>query len=91
MITAKYNAIFMGAVMIIFLCFSNHIIRIFTQDAAVVKYGTQALQVFGSAYIFYGIGMVMTRHLTVPAIPKHLPDKLYLFLADPNTIGLVPV
>lgn len=63
MITAKYNAIFMGAVMVIFLCFSNHIIRIFTQDAAVVKYGTQALQVFGSAYIFYGIGMVMTQAL----------------------------
>ncbi len=63
MITAKYNAIFMGIVMVIFLCFSNHIIRIFTQDAAVVKYGTQALQVFGSAYIFYGIGMVMTQAL----------------------------
>ncbi|MES2379046.1 MAG: MATE family efflux transporter [Bacteroidota bacterium] len=63
MITAKYNAIFMGAVMVIFLCFSNHIIRIFTQDEEVVKYGTQALQVFGSAYIFYGIGMVMTQAL----------------------------
>lgn len=63
MITAKYNAIFMGAVMVIFLCFANHIIRIFTQDEAVVKYGTQALQVFGSAYIFYGIGMVMTQAL----------------------------
>jgi putative MATE family efflux protein len=63
MITAKYNAIFMGIVMVIFLCFSNHIIRIFTQDEAVVKYGTQALQVFGSAYIFYGIGMVMTQAL----------------------------
>ncbi|MGF7080565.1 MATE family efflux transporter [Mucilaginibacter sp. UYCu711] len=63
MITAKYNAIFMGIVMVIFLCFSNHIIRIFTQDAEVVKYGTQALQVFGSAYIFYGIGMVMTQAL----------------------------
>ncbi|MBC7401094.1 MAG: MATE family efflux transporter [Mucilaginibacter sp.] len=63
MITAKYNAIFMGAVMVIFLCFSNHIIRIFTQDAEVVKYGTQALQIFGSAYIFYGIGMVMTQAL----------------------------
>jgi putative MATE family efflux protein len=63
MITAKYNAIFMGLVMVIFLCFANKIIRVFTQDEDVVKYGTQALRVFGSAYIFYGIGMVMTQAL----------------------------
>jgi putative MATE family efflux protein len=63
MITAKYNAIFMGIVMIIFLLFSNPIIRIFTHDQAVIKFGVQALQTFGSAYIFYGIGMVMTQAL----------------------------
>jgi putative MATE family efflux protein len=63
MITAKYNAVFMGMVMIIFLCFSNTIIRIFSSDAAVIKFGVQALQTFGSAYVFYGIGMVMTQAL----------------------------
>jgi putative MATE family efflux protein len=63
MITAKYNAIFMGVVMVIFLLFSNPIIRIFTQDQLVIKFGVQALQTFGSAYIFYGIGMVMTQAL----------------------------
>lgn len=63
MITAKYNAVFMGIVMIVFLCFSAPIIHIFTKDAAVVKFGIQALQTFGSAYIFYGIGMVMTQAL----------------------------
>lgn len=63
MITAKYNAIFMGMVMIIFLCFSSPIIHIFTKDVAVIKFGVQALQTFGSAYIFYGIGMVMTQAL----------------------------
>ncbi|MFD2872201.1 MATE family efflux transporter [Mucilaginibacter ximonensis] len=62
-ITAKYNAVFMGAVMLIFLFFSNHIIRFFTTDAEVIKYGVKALQTFGSAYIFYGIGMVMTQAL----------------------------
>ncbi|MDB4926528.1 MATE family efflux transporter [Mucilaginibacter sp.] len=61
--TAKYNAVFMGIVMVIFLFFSNPIIRIFTQDEAVVRFGIQALQIFGSAYIFYGIGMVMTQAL----------------------------
>lgn len=63
LITAKYNAIFMSLVMILFIFFSNPIIRIFTQDEAVIKYGVQALQIFGSAYIFYGIGMVMTQAL----------------------------
>jgi len=63
MITAKYNAIFMGVVMLVFLLFSDPIIHIFTKDAAVIKFGVQALQTFGSAYIFYGIGMVMTQAL----------------------------
>ncbi|WP_214070485.1 MATE family efflux transporter [Mucilaginibacter sp. dw_454] len=62
-ITAKYNAIFMGMVMLIFLFFSDHIIRVFTTDTGVIKYGVQALRTFGSAYIFYGIGMVMTQAL----------------------------
>src|SRR6185295_18371447 len=35
-LTAKYNAIFMSFVMILFLFFSNPIIRIFTSDEAVV-------------------------------------------------------
>jgi Na+-driven multidrug efflux pump len=53
----------MGLVMVLFIFFSNPIIRIFTQDEAVIKYGVEALQIFGSAYIFYGIGMVMTQAL----------------------------
>jgi putative MATE family efflux protein len=63
MITAKYNAIFMSFVMILFLFFSNPIIRLFTNDESVVSYGTLSLQIIGSAYIFYGIGMVMTQAL----------------------------
>ncbi len=63
MLTAKYNAIFMSCVMLLFLFFSNPIIRIFTNDDAVVAYGALALQIIGSGYIFYGIGMVMTQAL----------------------------
>jgi putative MATE family efflux protein len=63
MLTAKYNAIFMGAVMLLFVFFSNGIIRVFTQDEAVVKYGALSLQIMGSAYVFYGIAMVMTQAL----------------------------
>lgn len=63
MLTAKYNAIFMTFVTILFLFFSAPIIRIFTDDGEVLKYAVQSLQIIGSAYIFYGIGMVMTQAL----------------------------
>ena len=59
MLTAKYNAIFMSFVMVLFLFFSQPIIEIFSSEAEVIKYGALSLQIIGSAYIFYGIGMVM--------------------------------
>ena len=63
MLTAKYNAVFMSFVMVLFLFCSKFIIRLFSGDEAVVAYGTQALQIIGAGYIFYGIGMVMTQAL----------------------------
>ncbi len=63
MLTAKYNAIFMSFVMVLFIFFSEPVIRIFTSDEAIVAHGAKALQIIGSAYIFYGIGMVMTQSL----------------------------
>ncbi len=62
-ITAKYTAIFMGLVMLLFLFFSPPIIRIFTQEEAVIQYGALSLQIMASGFIFYGIGMVMTQAL----------------------------
>jgi putative MATE family efflux protein len=62
-ITAKYNAIFMSFVMLLFVFFSHPIISIFTQDEAVIAYGAKALQVIGLGYVFYGMGMVMTQAL----------------------------
>lgn len=63
LLTAKYNVIFMAFVMVLFIFFSNPIIRIFTQDEAVISYGVLSLQIMGAGYIFYGIGMVMTQAL----------------------------
>lgn len=60
-LTAKYNAIFMSFVMLLFLFFAHPIIQIFTQDESIIPYGTLALQIVGAGYIFYGIGMVMTQ------------------------------
>jgi len=63
MLTALYNVIFMGFVTLLFIFFSEPIIRIFSEDNAVVAYGAEALQIIGFGYIFYGIGMVMTQAL----------------------------
>lgn len=63
MLTAKYNAIFMSFVMILFVFFSAPIIRFFSNDPAVIAFGAEALQIIGTAYVFYGISMVMTQAL----------------------------
>lgn len=63
MITTKYNAIFMGLVMFIFLFFASPIIHFFTRDEAVAAYGILSLQIMGAGYIFYEISMVMSAAL----------------------------
>jgi putative MATE family efflux protein len=63
LLTAKYNAFFMAGVMLLFVLFAAPIIHVFTNDATVQKIGTTALQIIGSGYIFYGIGMVMIQAL----------------------------
>jgi putative MATE family efflux protein len=63
LLTAMYNAIFMAFVMFLFLFFSSPIIGIFTKEPEVHRYGTEALQIIGAGYIFYGIGMVMIQAL----------------------------
>lgn len=63
MLSARYNAIFMSFVMVLFVGFATPIIRIFTSEEVVVEYGAKALRIIGTGYIFYGIGMVMTQAL----------------------------
>lgn len=62
-LTAKYNAIFMSFVMLLFVFFSYPIIHVFTHDEAVIAFGSRALKIIGTGYIFYGIAMVMTQAL----------------------------
>jgi Na+-driven multidrug efflux pump len=63
LLTAKYNAVFMSGVMVLFVLFASPIISIFTKDKAVQEVGRVALQIIGTGYIFYGIGMVMIQAL----------------------------
>lgn len=62
-LTARYSAILMSFVMLLFIFFSGPIIGVFTKDPAVMVYGVQALRIIGSGFIFYSVGMVMTQAL----------------------------
>ncbi len=57
--TAKYNALFMGAVSVFYLVFAEAIIRIFSKETLIVEYGALSLRVIAAGYIFYAYGMVI--------------------------------
>lgn len=57
--TAKYNAIFMGSMSLIFMFLSPLIISFFTKEVAVAGYAVNALRIIGAGFVFYGVGMVM--------------------------------
>lgn len=63
MLCVKYNIIFMAAVTLIFLFLPNVICGIFTPNPLVANNAANALRVFGSGFVFYGIGMVMMQAL----------------------------
>ncbi len=63
LLATKYNAIFMALVSVVFIFFSSPIISFFTDVAVVHQIGVRALQIIGSGFVFYGIGMVMVQSL----------------------------
>lgn len=63
LLTMKYNAIFMGVVMLVFLLFATPIMNIYTRETDVHHFGTLALRIIAAGYIFYAIGMVMIQSL----------------------------
>lgn len=63
LLTTKYNAIFMSFVMLLFVFFAKPIIGIFSNEPEVMRHGAISLQIMGTGFIFYGIGMVMIQAL----------------------------
>src|SRR5579871_6845621 len=57
--TAKYNAIFMAFVSLLFLIASSPIVEFMNHDEAVQKVAIQVLHIVTAGYIFYGVGMVL--------------------------------
>ena len=57
--TAKYNAIFMAFVSLLFLVSARFFVELINKDPLVVETAVTALRIISLGYIFYGIGMVM--------------------------------
>lgn len=53
------NLLFLGIISIIFIAFAPQIISLFSNEPAIVAYGTQSLRYIAVGYIFYAYGMVI--------------------------------
>jgi Na+-driven multidrug efflux pump len=53
------NVLFLGIVSVAFVILAPSIIKIFSSDPEVIKYGTQSLRYISIGYIFYAYGMVI--------------------------------
>lgn len=56
--TAKYNAVFMGTIGILFMVFAGCIASFFTKEATVAAYAVSTIRIMSAGFLFYGIGMV---------------------------------
>jgi putative MATE family efflux protein len=57
---AKYNALFLLVVSVMFLVAAEPIVRFINRDAAVEEIAVRALRIFSLGFVIYGIGMVLT-------------------------------
>ncbi len=57
--TAKYNALFMAVVTVLFFVTAPYIIGFFAEKEDTRKIAIEAMLIISSGYIFYGVGMVM--------------------------------
>jgi putative MATE family efflux protein len=57
--TARYNAVFLGVIGLLFVVFARQIVGGFTADAGIAKYGILALRTVAYGFVFYAYGMVI--------------------------------
>jgi len=58
-VTAKFNVIYMGIIMVICLLAADPMMRLFTNNPDVHDIAVKAIRILSAGYIFYGIGMVL--------------------------------
>lgn len=76
--TAKYNALFMAIVSLLFLVLAPQIISFFTREPVVAAYAIHTLQIVGAGFIFYAVGMVMVNAFNGAGDTK-MPTIINLF------------
>jgi len=59
--TGTYNMLFLVGVAVVFIIFANPLIRLFTEEPDVVRYGVSCLRWVSYGYGFYAWGMVMVQ------------------------------
>jgi len=59
--TAFFNMVFLAIVTVLFFTLAKPILKLFTDDVAVLQSGIQCLQIVSLGYIFYAYGMVVSQ------------------------------
>ena len=72
------NMIFLGMISIMFFFISEPIMKIFSDNEEVIRYGTQCLRIVAFGYVFYGYGMVIVQSFN-GAGDSRTPTILNLF------------
>ncbi len=62
-IATRYNFIFLSCVAVFFVLFAEPIIRLFTQEPAIVDVGVQCLRILSFGYPLYAVGMVLVQSI----------------------------
>lgn len=62
-IATRYNVIFLSSVAVFFVLFAEPIIRLFTQEPAIVDIGVQCLRILSFGYPLYAVGMVLVQSI----------------------------
>jgi putative MATE family efflux protein len=76
---ARYAALFLGLVSIVFIATARPIISVFTQEPAVAAYAVSALRTIAYGFVFYAYGMVVTQSFN-GAGDTRTPTWLNLFV-----------
>jgi putative MATE family efflux protein len=60
-LTAFYNFVFLGSVAALFIFMPERLVRLFTDDAAVIPYAVDCLRIVGYGNMIYAYGMAMVQ------------------------------
>jgi putative MATE family efflux protein len=58
---AKYNAIVLGVVEVLFIVFAPQIVAIYTSDPLVVPFAIDCLRIVSAGFVFFAYGLVLTQ------------------------------